>query len=235
MINPNGTIPSLTSPFLNEPLTESVDILRFLDQLSDSGVTLVPTNPIVEEKVEAILEIVHSQQVDSNIILLQARDTEELQSKQATAGAFLRNRQVKLEKEAAASPSNAFYGPKIKQNMDIYKFFALPISSDHEAFFQKTHNDYQSFAQGVNQLESILVLPYAAGETVTEADFNVIPWLSHCMAAAGTPEHEILSLDGLEKVVQKSVPNFVIGERTMQWWANVSELKAFKEAFPFLH
>lgn len=216
-------------------MTESVDVLRYLDQLGNSGVVLVPTDPIVKEKVKTLLDLVHSRQVDSNIILLQARDTEELQSKQATAGAFLGNRQVKLEKEAAANPSHAFYGPKAKQNLDIYKFFASPVGLDTEAFFQETHDDYRGFADGMEKLDSILVLPYAASETVTEADFNIVPWLSHCMAAAGTPAHEILNLDALEKAVQKSVPNFVIGERTRQWWANVSELKAFKEVFSFLH
>lgn len=216
-------------------MTESTDILRYLDRFGKSGVTLVPTDQAVRKKIQDVQDLLHSRQLDTNIILLQSRDAEELQKQQTGAGVFLANRQAKLDMEAAANPSHAFYGPKSIENMSLHKFYASPVGPDHEAFFKATHDDYRTFARGMTKFDSLLALPYAAGDAVTEADFHAIPWLSHAMASAGTPQNEILNLDTLEKTIQKSAPDFVIGDRTKQWWTNVSKLESFKKVFYFIH
>lgn len=181
------------------------------------------------------MELVHSSQVDTNVILLQCRNADEMREKKQSAGVFLATRQEKLDKEAAADPSHAFYGPKAEANRAVHEIYATPISAKHEKFFEQTQEAYRAFAQGMEKLDGLLVLPFAAGESVTEADFHVIPWLSHAMMAAGTPKDEVANLDVLEKVLRESSPGFTIGKRTREWWENVSRLEAFRKVFSFVH
>jgi glutathione S-transferase len=234
-INPNGTVPSLVSPSLPSPLTDSADILRHLDTLRGNA-TLVPSDAETSRKAQAIIDLVHSDKVGTNLILFQARDEEEMEAKKKSIWhEFLANRQHRLEKEHAIDPGHAFYGPKAAENGGVYKLYQTEVGDDHEKFFALTHDMFRQFAAGLDELEAKLALPYAAGSQITEADFHAVPWLAHAMWGAGTVPTEIQNFSVLEALIQKSVPGFEVGPRTREWWANISETMSFKKVFPELH
>ncbi|KAL7931884.1 hypothetical protein V8C35DRAFT_308802 [Trichoderma chlorosporum] len=234
-INPNGTVPSLTSPSLDKPLIESTDALRFIDAL-DGNSTLIPSDPKVKANVQAILDVVHSDDAGTNTILLLARDDGEMKKKKASGYRdFVVNRQTRLEKEQAADPAHSFYGPKILENGAVSKFYVAEISDEHKRFYKTSDDAYKAFAGAMNKLDTLLVLPYAAGNAITEADFHVTAWLAHAMHGAGTDPTQIQDLSVLEKLIQKSVPSFTIGDKTRQWWVSIAATDAFKKVYPTLH
>ncbi|KAH6890284.1 hypothetical protein B0T10DRAFT_547843 [Thelonectria olida] len=234
-INPNGTVPSLTSPSLDKPLSESTDILRYLDKLK-GGRTLVPEDGETKRRVQLILDLVHSSDVDTNVILLQARDAGELNGKKNSPWKqFVTNRQAKLDKERAAHPEHPFYGPKSDENGHLHNLYTTETGPAHESFFTATQERYRTFAEGMAKLEKLLVLPYAAGDAITEADFHVVPWLAHAMEGAGTEPSDKQNFEPLERLVQKSVPGFQVGPSTKKWWENMNATASFQKVYPVLH
>ena len=183
-INPNGTVPSLTSAHLDAPLTDSRAILEHLDQLHHDTNSLSSGDPVVQAKVEEIIGIVHDDQVSTNLILLQARDKEELESKRASMWkSFVGNRQAQLEKHQAQLPEHTFYPSKLKDNtplQDLYTSEAVD-GPQVEDFFRSTHDGYRDFAAGLGRLNTAIVLPHVAGKQLTYADLHVVPWLAHAM------------------------------------------------------
>lgn len=230
-----GTVPSLTSPSLPTPLTESTDILRYIDNFHNNS-TLVPKDPETKRKAQAIMDLVHSEQLGTNLIFFQARDNNELNAKKNTPlHEFLATRQGRLEQEATKNPDHPYYGPKGAENGSVYKFYESEFGAGHADFYALTHNMYRQFAAGLDKLDKLLQLPYAAGDHVTEADFHVVPWLSHGMVAAGSVPTDIQDFTAFESVIQKTVPGFKVGPNMREWWANVSKTDSFKAVFPKLH
>lgn len=233
-INPNGTIPSLTGPNLSKPLIESVDILSYLDEGHPETPSLFPTNPTERTKVNKLIDHVHQDKLSTNLILLQARDEQEMDGKKNSMWKqFLSDRQEKLEKYGATNPEIPLYSDRIKDNGAVYKLYTSDTSPAHEAFFKASDDSYKDFAAGLSELDSLLVLPFAAGEKVTAADLHVVPWLAHALWGAGGVK--IFDFEPLETLIQKSVPGFTIGTKTKTWWKNISETDAFKTVFPVLH
>ena len=230
----NGTIPALTSSGLDEPLIQSADILAYLDKTRPGSRSLFPSDPAQRQKMDALIDHVHQESLSTNLILLGARDKEEMEKKQASPfKSFVDSRQEKLEKYGAAHPENPFYAPKTKENGQLYELYKKDVGPAHEQFFRDNHEGYKEFARGLNKLDSLLVLPYAAGESVTAADYHIVPWLAHALwGAGGSAIHDF---EPLEKLIQKSEPNFKFGEKTKKWWKNISETPAFQAVFPQLH
>lgn len=85
------------------------------------------------------------------------------------------------------------------------------------------------------ELETLLVLPYAAGASLSETDFHVIPWLAHAMVAAESNVHRLHDFNTLEKVLAESVPGFKAGPRTQTCWEAVAKEASFQKVFPQLH
>lgn len=230
-INPNGTVPSLTAPSLAKPLIESVDILRWID--SRGIKTLVPKD---EFRSKEILALMHSPSMSTNIILFQARDPAEMAAKKSSAwNAFLEGRQTRLDKELAAQPNNPFYLSKAAENLSTTSLYRSDIGPDHEELFRLSDQMYRTVAEGLDKLEGLIALPYAAGSEVSEADYNTVPWLAHAMMGANTPVTAIHDFVPLERLIQKTVPDFRIGSKTKQWWSNISKTEAFKKVYPILH
>jgi len=231
-INRNGTIPSLTSPSLPERLIESADILVYLNDSRPSGLDLSPKNDATSHTMNKLIELVHSPEISTNIILLDARDSEEMKTKQNSPfNDFLSTRQNVLESHSKQFPDSDFYKSRREMNGAILKHY---ISSDnHQQFFKSSHDDYRGFAAGINRLESLLVLPYAAGSEVTLADLHIVPWLAHAMWGAGT--QNIDDLDTLETLIQKTVSDFKIGPKTKQWWDRIIRRESVKKVYPHPH
>ncbi|KAL6853223.1 hypothetical protein J3F83DRAFT_756229 [Trichoderma novae-zelandiae] len=230
-INPNGTVPSLTAPSLANPLVESAEILRWID--SRSTKTLVPQD---EARSEAILELMHSPSMTTNLILFQARDPAEMAAKKSSAwNAFLEGRQTRLDRELAAQPDHPFYVSKAAENLSITSLYRAEIGSDHEQLYKLSDQMYRTVAEGLNKLNGLIALPYAAGSQVSEADYNTVPWLAHAMMGADTPVTAIRDFGPLERLIQKTVPDFKIGPKIKEWWLNISETEAFKKVYPTLH
>jgi len=212
-VNPNATVPSLTSPSLNAPLTDSRAVLEHLDQLRPDTNRLSADDPAVQAKVEEIMNIVHDDELSTNLILLHARNKEEMEAKRSGIWkTFVANRQSELEKHNAQLPDHPFYQSKLKDNTPLHG---------------------RVFAEGLNRLDAAIVLPYAAGDHLTYADLHVVPWLSHALwGAGGTAVQDFAPLEAL---IGKTVPGFKVGDRIKQWWANMSERESFKEVYPNLH
>ncbi|KAJ5611043.1 hypothetical protein N7510_007762 [Penicillium lagena] len=234
-INPNGTIPSLTSPALQRPLIESVDILEYLDSFRREKFPLFPTNAEQRSRVNDLIAHVHQEKLSTNLILLKARDLSELNAKRASLwNDFLVNRQKKLIKYGAAHPEIPLYQIRIQENgklYDIYKNQKGGTALDQ--FFSDSEHDYQVFATGLDKLDTMLILPYAVGDNVTAADLHVVPWLAHALWGAGGSQ--VYDFNPLEKLIQKSVPQFCFGEKTKAWWQNISKTNAFRKNYPALH
>lgn len=231
-INPMGTVPSLVVPSLNKSLIDSRDVLNYLDEIKTPSLT--PSDPKLKATMDAVIALVHSDDVGTNLILLQARDVKELNDKRTGGyGDFIAARQRALEKNHLTYPDHPFYGPKAIENGALHHLYTTGPSAEHDKFFKETHSGYARFAAEVNRLETLLVLPYAAGEQVTHADLHAVPWLAHAMAHVGTKE--ISDLSKLEDNIKRSVPDFKFGPKLRKWWENYTSREAFKEVFPELH
>jgi glutathione S-transferase len=233
-INPNGTIPSLTAPSLAKPLVDSVEILEYLDRSRPDTTPLTPTDSSSKARVKQLIDLVHSAQADTNLILLQARSYGELEGKKKSMWmTFLSNRQATLEKYRAEDPAHPFYERRAAENGALLQLYTSEPTAEHTKFFERTHAQYRDFAAGLDHLNTLLALPYAAGESVTAADLHIVPWLAHAMWGAGG--HEIDDFAPLEKLIQVSVPEFHIGVRIREWWDTISHRESFKECYPTLH
>lgn len=234
-INPNGTIPSLTSASLAEPLIESADILKHLDSNHPDGPSLFPTDPKQLSKVERLIAHVHQPKLSTNLILLQARDAEELEAKKASFWKdFVGNRQGKLVKYGATHPKIPLYQSRTPENGKLYNLYnTSEIGPDHEQFFIDSQQGYKDFAAGLRKLDAMIVLPYAAGDKVTAADMHIVPWLAHALWGAGG--ESVDEFEPLEELIKKSVPDFEFGDKIRTWWANISATETFKKNYPNLH
>ncbi|PON26514.1 hypothetical protein TGAM01_v204524 [Trichoderma gamsii] len=234
-VNPNGTVPSITSPSLDKNIIESVDVVRWIDGLKGER-TLVPADAAAKSKAQAIIDLVHSFDGRTDTVLFNARNDEEMNAKRGTGFKdYLVNRQNRLIKEKEANPGHPFYGPKILDNGSLAKFYTEPIGEEHKQFYKETDEAMKIWARELERLDSLLVLPYAVGNSVTEADIHVTTWLSHAMWGVGSDLTQIQNFDTLEKFIQKSAPDFKFGMKTREWWANITATESFKKVFPQLH
>ncbi|UKZ91500.1 uncharacterized protein TrAFT101_006477 [Trichoderma asperellum] len=230
-INPNGTVPSLTAPSLSKPITESADILRWIDARGTK--TLAPEDAA---RSKEILDLMHSPSMSTNLILFQARDADEMAYKKGSAwNAFLEGRQTRLDKELAAQPTHPFYVSKTAENLSVTSLYRADVGPTHEDFYKMTDGMYRTLAAGLDKLDSLIALPYAAGSRVSEADYNTVPWLAHAMMGADTPVADVQDFGPLERLIQKTVPDFKIGSKIKEWWSNIAKTEAFKEVYPVLH
>ena len=231
-INPNGTIPSLTSSSLKEPLIESADILEYLNQTRPSGVDLAPKDGATARTTEQLMDLVHSQEVSTDILLISARDPQEMKTKkEGWFKGFLATRQAVLDENSKQFPDSEFYKGRRDGNASVYKHY---ISAEHhDEFFKSSQEQYRGWAVGMDKLESLIVLPYATGPDLTYADIHMAAWIAHAMW--GADGQKIDDFDPLENLIRKTVPDFRIGTKTKQWWANVMQRDAFKKVFPNLH
>jgi glutathione S-transferase len=230
-----GTVPSLTSPLLAKPLVDSREILEYLDQSKDSPETnLLPSEPNQKLIVGKLIEQAHSDKISTNILLFLARNEEELEkNRKSGRQTFLHNRQEALEEYHVQVPEHSFYAPKMRENGSIDHMYETPAAKELVDFFQSSQDAYQGFIRGFQELDSMLVLPYAAGDSLTAADIHIAPWLSHAMMAVGTDD--INDLRPLEMHLQKSSPEFKIGKKTREWWSNMNQRPSFKEFYPKPH
>jgi glutathione S-transferase len=229
-------VPSLVVSSQTQPITDSRFIVEYLDQsrTGSQSLRLTPSDQATKAMMDAIIELVHSSDATTNIVLLKARDEEEYNKIQiGPFAAYIAVRQQTLEKYSSALPDHTFYGPKAKQNGLIHRIYTTGPGSERDTFFSSTHEGYRKFAKAMDRLESLLVLPYAVGESVTCADINAVPWLAHILAGVGTKE--ITDLSKLESHIQKTVKDFKIGPKTQKWWNNYTERESFKKVFPVLH
>ena len=232
-INESGTIPALTEPSLERPLMDTRDILEYLDRARTSTASLAPKDEATKAKVHDLVELVHSMDLNTNIILLQARNMEELEEKRKVFLGFVNARQRVLEQNHARLPEHPFYAPKVEENSAIYNIYNNPVGTEHEAFFKATDQAMKGFAAGIDRLEEMLVLPYGAGSDVTYADLHIVPWLAHAMAFSGSKNFN--DFGAMEALLRKSEPAFRFGSKVKTWWRAMQERESFKKVFPTLH
>ena len=232
-INPNGTVPSLVIPSQGKPLTDTRAILQYLDQsrLSNDLPTLTPLDPETKAAADTLIELVHSDDLNTELIWLRARNKKELDA--SPFASYLSTRQKVLEKNRSAYPDHPFYSPKAEENSALHHIYTTASSAELEAFFESTQIAYRNFVLGMEKLESSIRLPYAAGDNATLADLHIVPWLSHSQFGVGTTDSR--DLDTLEVHLQKSVPGFKIGPRTREWWRTFGKRDSFKQVFPTVH
>ena len=235
-VNPAGTVPSLVSPSLETPLTDSRDILLFLDRSKTSRGKLYPSadEAGLKAKVDQLIEHIHSDPLSTNILLFLARDESELNAnKDFGRHNFLQGRQSALEKYHDQVPNHSFYPGKKRENGSVHGAYVTEDKKALEEFFGMSNAAYDGLIKGLETLDTMLVLPYAAGENVTAADFHIVPWLGHALMAVN--ESDIHNLDSLEAHLQKSSPSFKIGAKTRAWWAKANSIPSVKEFYPKPH
>ncbi|UKZ96081.1 uncharacterized protein TrAFT101_010883 [Trichoderma asperellum] len=79
-VNPNGTVPSITSPSLDKNIIESVDVARWIDGLKGER-TLVPSDAAAKSRAQAIIDLVHSYDGRTDTVLFNSRNDEEMNAK----------------------------------------------------------------------------------------------------------------------------------------------------------
>lgn len=230
-------MPTLTAPSLSEPLIDTREILEFLDRYrpSTSGPDLIPVDAHEKAAAHALIELVHSQDLETGLILFGCLDDADIdRMKGSPLFDYLDARQSALGKYIAADPSNAFYTTRFKSNGTLHAYCTdVSTTADREAFFSETAAGYRKFADGLEMLERQIRLPYAVGDHVTVADLHIAPWLSHSLWALGTTDPSDFSK--LEQRVRRTVPDFELRPKTRQWWANFGERDSFRDAFKVLH
>jgi len=229
-INPNGTVPSLLIPFEDKILTDTREILEFLDRYSNSvkSPSLNPSDAETILAVNSLIELVHSSELDTNLILLAPRNETELEAKKSGMwNDFVANRQAALERLHSAEPENPFYSAKVKENGALSRLYTAKPDREHDIFFKDTEAKYRKFAAAMDDLNAQLRLPYAAGNQVTLADLHIVPWLSHALAGVGTTDPSDFSK--FDAHIQQTVPGFHVGRNIRAWWKNFSERDSFKE------
>jgi hypothetical protein len=104
------------------------------------------------------------------------------------------------------------------------------IGSEHDQFFADSRQCYKDFAAGLNELDSMIVLPYAAGDKVTAANMHIVPWFAHALWGAGGKT--IGEFEPLKEVIKQSVVGFEFGDNTMTWWRNILATDSFQKNYP---
>ena len=218
------------------PLVDSRRILRYIDSMRAPVSSLQPEDCEAATLAERIIELVHSDRMSTNLILLQARDAEEMRAKQSSIWkTFVENRYLRLKHWRREFPDVEFYRTKLDENTPTFRLYAFGDveDDDHKRFYANTHAQYRDFAAGIEELNGMLKLPYCAGETVASADLHVGPWLCHAMWGAGCSA--IDDFAALESLVRKSVPSFRIGDNIKEWWAVMIKRASFRSVYPELH
>lgn len=163
-------MPSLTSSSFDKPLTDTRPILEYIDAQKPNTTPLAPTDPAAKDKVESVLDLVHDEKLSTNIILLFARDDEEMQAKQAAVWKdFVVNRQQELKRFAAEQKGHPFYEPKLEGNTPIFEIYTTDINDNEKAlkdFYHNSHDAYRGFAEGLTNLNDAIVLPYIVSATL---------------------------------------------------------------------
>lgn len=234
--NPNGTVPTLTASHLSKPLVDTRQILEFLDvsRPSVDGPDLTPNGTQDKAAANALIELVHSNDLDTSLILYGCLDNSEIDRVKASSlYAYLAARNTALQTYHSTDPTNVFHGAKLKENDTLYSFFTDASSVDRDAFFKDTAAKYKNFAAGLDVLERQIRLRYAIGDHVTLADLHIVPWLSHTLWALGTTDRS--DFTKLEGRIQRTVPDFRIGPKLREWWNNFGKRDSFQEVFKELH
>ena len=229
-------MPTLTAPHLSEPLIDTRPILEFLDQSRPSvkGPNLTPTGAQDKATANALIELVHSSDLETGLLLFGCLNDAEIDRlKSSPLFTYLNTRQTFLKNYLSADSTNAFYGAKSKENGTLHSLFTNAPNEDREAFFKDTAAGYVNFAAGLDMLERQIRLPYAIGDQVTVADLHIVPWLSHGLWALGTTDRTDFSK--FEGRIQQTVPDFKLGPKIQEWWSNFSKRDSFQEVFKVLH
>ena len=237
-LNPNGTVPCLQSdsPGQTRPLVDTREILEYIDTLnSGPGVPQLVPNPSAPNaaRVAELIELAHGDDVSTNIVLVTPRNAEELEGRKSGGiAAFVSKRQEVIDRNMAQDPSNKVYTDRAASNRALDTLFKTTVApgSGHEDLFASTRAAYEGYARGFDRLESLIVLPYAAGDDVSAADLHLVPWMAHAMMAAGL--QDMADLDGFQAHFAKSVPGFTFGPKTRQWWNNIIQRDSVKQVFP---
>ena len=190
---------------------------------------LIPSDADTKETMEKLISLVHSMDLDTTLVLLTARDEEELASKPGFIPPYISTRQERLEKYFHEHPENRFYASKAKENGILNHIFTSGPCKEHDDFFEETLVKYKKFAEGMAELDKTIKLPYAAGKEVTLADIHMVPWVSHLLMSVGTSDPADWSI--LEAHMQKSVPDFHVGKKVKTWWNIFRERKSFNKVF----
>jgi glutathione S-transferase len=233
-INEHGTIPALTAPSLDKPLQDTREILEWIDESRpERGVSLAPKDEATKRKLDELIELVHSMKLNTSIILLQARDVEELEARKAQFGGYINTRQRVLEENCERDPGHAFYERKRKENCYLHRIYNTEVGGEHEEFFKDTHEEMKGFAKGMDELDGLLVLPFAAGEELSYADLHTVPWLAHALLFSGAKE--INDFEGLEALLGKSESGWKVGGKVKAWWEKMQGTEGFKKVIPTMH
>lgn len=234
--NPNGTVPTLTASHLSKPLVDTRQILEYLDvsRPSVNGPALTPVGSREKAAANALIELVHSNDLDTTLILYGCLDNSEIDRvKTSPLYAYLDARQTALQRYHSTDTANRFHSAKLKENGTLHSLFTDAPSVDRDAFFKDTAAKYKKFAAALHSLEGQIRLPYATGDYVTLADLHIVSWLSHTLWALGTTDRSDFSK--LEGRIQQTVPGFAIGPKLREWWSNFGKRDSFQEVFKELH
>ncbi|GAA5885818.1 hypothetical protein JCM6882_007572 [Rhodosporidiobolus microsporus] len=251
-ISPEGKVPVLVVPYAHtveegittkfKAITGSAAVTDFLDQATiRSSTHQAPSlSPATVQRASAqkeLIELVHKDEVDPNLLLLSFRDDKEREAKLgALPGGFLKGRQEALEryaKEVGDSDAKlkAFYEKKIAENGGLLaQYEGKQDSTD----FQKTSQQlWSSIGKTLAVLETKFEpnATYLVGDQVSLADLHVGAWLARILAVAGaTSASDIPSaLQKLEANLPS--PDNKVGAKLAKWAEELFARESFKEVY----
>ncbi|GAA5849826.1 hypothetical protein JCM8547_000578 [Rhodosporidiobolus lusitaniae] len=253
-ISPEGHVPVLVVPYAHtvedgittkyKAIHGSSAVTSFLDEatnrsVSHSAPSLSPATVARAASQKEIIELVHKDEYDPNVLLLSFR-TEEERKKGAEGlpGGFLKGRQEALERYAKEvevegdEKLNVFYAKKIKENGDLRAIFeGKADGSEAQKLGQQRWTDVSKL---VNELEKKFEpdTPYLVGDQVSLADLHVGAYLARLLAISGATSISSSDVpESVAKLDENLTDGVKVGPKLTKLLEALFERESFKKVY----
>ncbi|GAA6027743.1 hypothetical protein JCM8097_008012 [Rhodosporidiobolus ruineniae] len=250
-INPQGTVPVLVVPWAHtveegiqtkyKAITGSQAVCDFLDQatLRSSAHSAPALSPATIARAAAqkdLIELVHKEDVDPNLLLLSFRDENEAKTKfGGLVGGFLKGRQEALErfvKEVGDSDARLkeFYQKKIQENGGLIAMYEG--KADATEWQKAAKERWAAVAKTFAALEDKFEpnASYLVGDQVSLADLHVGAWLARVLAVSGASS--VSDVPAALSAIESQLPaGKKIGPKVAKWAEELFARESFKTVY----
>ncbi|GAA6020849.1 hypothetical protein JCM10207_001680 [Rhodosporidiobolus poonsookiae] len=250
-INPEGLCPTLVVPYAHtvedgiptkfKAIKGTVAVADFLDQSTirssaHAAPSLSPATVQRSAEQKDVIELVHKEEVDPNVLMLSWRNDDERKQKLGgLAGGFLKGRQEALEryaKEVGDSDASlkAFYTKKIKENGGLLA--QLEGKQDSSDFQKAAQASWVAVGKALATLESKFEGEgtFLLGEQISLADLHAGAWFARILAVAGATF--LTDVAGAVKALDANLAaGATVGPKVTKWAEELFGRPSFKSVY----
>ncbi|GAA5968863.1 hypothetical protein JCM11641_000761 [Rhodosporidiobolus odoratus] len=250
-IAPSGHVPVLVVPYAHtvedgiatkfKAISGSTAVTDFLDQATVRSTThpapsLSPATVERAARQKDLLELIHKEDIDPNLLLLCIRNAEEGRTKLGgMPGGFLKGRQealLRYAKEVGDSDQRlkAFYEKKIAENGGLLAMYEG--KQDAADFYKKSTDLWTNIGKTVALLETKFEpgTVFLVGDQVSLADLHVGAWFVRILAVCGATSISDLAAS-IKKLDEALGAGHQVGQKTTAWLEALTERESFKEVY----